>query len=357
MCFEQDEGKNQRNLEKSRKRIGENGIDNDMIELEDWEKKALEGVRFIDLFAGIGAFRMALESFGAECVFSSEWDADAQKTYERNYGEHPAGDITKIDEKEIPPHEVLCAGFPCQPFSISGKKLGFQDTRGTLFFDVARIVKERLPKLVLLENVKNFAAHDGGRTLATVTSALDELGYDVYYDILNAADYGVPQKRERIFFVCFRKDLHVGGFSFPAPLKLEKHLCDFLLPDEETDEYVVERDDVLMIEGAVEHYSNTALRLGMVNKGGQGERIYSPMGTAVTLSAYGGGIGAKTGLYLVNGRIRRLAPRECARIDGFPDTFALPKSRNVAYKQLGNSIVVDVIQWIVRGILGIGSGF
>ena len=321
-----------------------------MINIKKEHQNALNGLTFIDLFAGIGAFRTALESYGARCVFSSEWDLDAQKTYADNYGERPFGDITKVDEKDIPPHDILCAGFPCQPFSISGKQMGFKDTRGTLFFDVARIAKEHSPRILLLENVKHFASHDGGRTLSVVISTLKELGYDVFYDVLNAADFGVAQARERIFFVCFRKDLQIEEFAFPRPLLLKKHLCDYLLPDEETKEYIVNRDDVKM-NGTEEHYSNNTLRIGTVNKGGQGERIYSPLGVAITLSAYGGGAGAKTGLYRINGKIRRLAPRECARLDGFPDTFKIPDNKNSAYKQFGNSIVVDVLQYIIRAII------
>lgn len=321
-----------------------------MITLNKNEKKALSMIRFIDLFAGIGAFRTALESFGGKCVFSCDCDNDAQNTYEMNYGERPNGDITKINEKDIPVHEILCAGFPCQPFSISGKKLGFDDTRGTLFFDVARIVKYHMPNIILLENVKNFASHNKGRTLSVVKTTLNELGYDVYYDILNAANYGVPQKRERIFFVCFRKDLKII-YHFPKPFELKKHLCDILLEDSETRDYIINRNDVVLKDNITEHFSNTSVRIGIVNKGGQGERIYSPMGTAITLSSYGGGVGAKTGLYLVNGKIRKLTPRECARADGFPDTFKMPSNKNIAYKQFGNSVVIDVLQYIIKSIL------
>ena len=322
-----------------------------MIKLNKKQKNALKGVKFCDLFAGIGAFRTALESFGAECVFSSEWDKDAQQTYEMNYGDCPAGDITKIDEKDIPCHDILCAGFPCQPFSISGKQLGFNDTRGTLFFDVARIVKYHKPKVILLENVKNFAAHDNGNTLKVVKNTLDDLGYDVYYDIYNASDYGVPQKRERIFIVCFRKDLNIKDFKAPEKITLKRHVEDITLPADKVVDLVINRDDIFMKDVLIETCSCSPVRIGIVNKGGQGERIYSPKGTAITLSAYGGGVGAKTGLYMIDGVIRRLSPRECARLDGFPDNFKLPANRNVAYKQFGNSIVVDVIQYIVLQIV------
>ena len=318
-----------------------------MIRKSKYIKNMLKGVTFIDLFAGIGAFRTAFESFGAKCVFSCEWDKDAQDTYEANYGERPAGDITKIAESDIPVHDILCAGIPCQPFSISGKRLGFADTRGTLFFEVARIVKYHQPKVVIIENVKNFVVHDSGRTFGVIMNTMDELGYVVYHKVLNAADYGVPQKRERVYIVCVRKDLDNSQFVFPNPIPLKKHLCDLLLSDDETDVYVIDRDDIVLRKRIPKRYSNTPLRIGMINKGGQGERIYSPRGVSITLSAYGGGVGAKTGLYLINNRIRRLAPRECARLDGFRDKFKIPNNKNIAYKQFGNSIVVDVLQYII----------
>ena len=327
-----------------------------MIDIRPPYSSALSGRRFIDLFAGIGAFRLALSSLGAECVFSSEWDRDARNTYFMNYGDMPAGDITQIREEDIPAHDILCAGFPCQPFSVSGRQLGFDDARGTLFFDVARIVRHHRPELVLLENVRNFAVHDGGRTLSTVTGILDGLGYDVHYKVLNAARYGVPQKRDRIYFVCFRKDLSIAGFRFPEPFPLEKHLCDVLEGKEKTGEYIVRRDDIKIKADAGLHYSDTSVRVGTVNRGGQGERIYSTLGTAITLSAYGGGAGAKTGLYLDGSDVRRLSPRECARLDGFPESFLIPDNRNAAYRQFGNSIVIDVLQHILLSAADSGYG-
>lgn len=156
------------------------------------EKKLLKNYKFIDLFAGLGGFRLALESLGAKCVYSNEWDPHAQKVYADNFGHIPEGDITKVDEKTIPNHDILCAGFPCQAFSISGKQRGFEDSRGTLFFDVARIVKEKKPKIVFMENVKNFATHDGGKTLSVVKSTMEELGYTFYQKVLNSVTYGMP---------------------------------------------------------------------------------------------------------------------------------------------------------------------
>ena len=153
--------------------------------LSEYEKSYFKNCTFCDLFAGIGAFRLALESFGAQCVFSCEWDKDAQKVYEKNYGDFPFGDIKKIDKRDISHHNILCAGFPCQPFSLAGKRLGFFDTRGTLFFDVAEIVKYHQPDIVLLENVRNIISHNGGHTLRVILSVLDDLGYDVFYDVYN----------------------------------------------------------------------------------------------------------------------------------------------------------------------------
>src|SRR3989338_1953992 len=209
-------------------------------------------LRFIDLFAGIGGFRIALERQGAECVFSSEWDKYAQITYNENFGEIPAGDITKINEVDIPKHDVLCAGFPCQAFSVSGKRRGFEDTRGTLFFDIARIAKFHKPKVLFLENVKNFAKHDNGKTLETVVKVLDDLGYYVFYEVLNASQYGAPTYRERIYFVCFRKDLDFTSktlsgkpnFNFPQPSMEKIYLKDVLDLSSEFPDLEIKRDDI-----------------------------------------------------------------------------------------------------------------
>lgn len=319
-----------------------------MIEIKE---KTLDGFTFIDLFAGLGGFRLALESLGAKCVYSNEWDEPVQKVYTDNFGDIPEGDITQVDEKDIPDHDILCAGFPCQAFSISGKQRGFADSRGTLFFDVARIVKEKKPKIVFMENVKNFATHDNGRTLEVVKATMEELGYTFYQKVLNAVDYGVPQKRERIYMVCFRNDLKIFDFAYPKPFKLQRHVEDFLLEDAKAvKDLFVDRPDMYFNDTEDNQYSDKTIRLGTVNKGGQGERIYSIKGIAITLSAYGGGIFAKTGGYLIDGKTRKLHPRECARIMGYPDTYKISDSFNQAYKQFGNSVVIDVLQYIAVGI-------
>lgn len=319
--------------------------------MEEIQIKTLIDTTFIDLFAGLGGFRLALESLGSECVFSSEWDLNAQDVYETNFGERPYGDITKIHESSVPDHDILCAGFPCQAFSISGKKLGFEDSRGTLFFDVARIVKHKRPKVVFLENVKNFASHDGGNTLKVVRNTLEELGYTFSAKVLNAADYGVPQARERIYIVAIRNDALASPFSFPQKQKLSTFVEDILLENEEAVQHLyVDRSDLQIANTTQVFNSNRPIRLGIVNKGGQGERIYSPKGVAVTLSAYGGGAFAKTGGYLINGKSRKLHPRECARLMGFPEDYALSPNSNQSYRQFGNSVVVNVLQLVANQI-------
>lgn len=316
----------------------------------------LNNLTYIDLFAGIGGFHQAMDSFGATCVFTSEWDNDCQHTYQENYGIKPYGDITKIYEKDIPKHDIICAGFPCQAFSISGKQKGFEDSRGTLFFDVARIAKYHQPKMLLLENVRNFEKHDNGNTLRIVKATLEEIGYDFFYQVLNASHFGVPQKRERIFMIAFRKDLNVSSFTFPLGSNKPVMLKTFLDKASIHQHLIIQRDDIKLREDVTivpnmfGEYPQKPIRVGTVNKGGQGERIYSPLGHAITLSAYGGGVGAKTGLYLIGKHIRRLSPQECRRITGFPDDFKLHHKPTVSYRQFGNSVVVNVLKAILEQV-------
>lgn len=311
------------------------------------EKPYFKNWTFIDLFAGLGGFRLAMESLGAKCVYSNEWNIPVQTVYYENFGDIPEGDITKVNETTIPDHDILCAGFPCQAFSISGKQQGFEDDRGTLFFDVARIVKEKKPKIVFMENVKNFASHNGGKTLKVIKETMEELGYTFHQRVLNSVDYGIPQNRERIYMVCFRNDIAAKNFSFPQAIKLAKHIEDFLLEDTSLTEHLyVNREDIYYNDVKDNVYSNKSIRLGIVNKGGQGERIYSAKGVAITFSANGGGVFAKTGGYLIHGRPRKLHPRECARLMGYPDSYKISPKANQAYQQLGNSVVIDVLQYI-----------
>jgi len=314
---------------------------------------------FIDLFAGIGGFRIALENLGGKCVFSSEIDKYAGQTYLANFGELPHGDITLEETKQhIPKNfDVLCGGFPCQAFSIAGHRRGFEDARGTLFFDIAEIVKKHRPKVVFLENVKNLVAHDKGKTLRVILRILaQELRYKVSYQVLNASNFGLPQNRERIYIVGFREDIQ-QNFSFPRPTNTQISLENVLENNPQIS--FIDRNDIEIYKEihvqnnlfGKQELPNKPIQIGKVNKGGQGERIYHPIGHAITLSAYGGGIGSKTGLYYIDGKIRKLTPRECARIQGFPDNFVLPNSKNIAYKQFGNSVAIKVVQAICFNIL------
>ena len=310
-----------------------------------------KNIRFFDMFSGIGGFREGLNRAGGfSCVGHCEIDKYADRSYRAIFnteGEWFCNDAKKIRPEELPEFDLLCGGFPCQAFSVAGKRQGFEDARGTLFFDVARIVKAKRPKVVFMENVKNFATHDDGKTLEVVKGTMEELGYKFYQKVLNAVDYGVPQKRERIYMVCFRNDLEINDFKYPKTFELTRHVEDFLLEDEEmVKDLYVDRPDTYYNGVEDNQYSNKSIRLGIVNKGGQGERIYSTKGIAITLSAYGGGVFAKTGGYLINGKTRKLHPRECARIMGYPDSYKICKSANQAYKQFGNSVVIDVLQLI-----------
>lgn len=309
-------------------------------------------LKFIDLFCGIGGFRIALKSLGHDCVFSSDLDKDAQHTYKVNFDETPVGDITKVDASVIPEHQILCGGFPCQPFSISGNQAGFQDSRGTLLHEILRIADHHQPEVLFLENVRNYVSHAGGETLAMTLNLLEEAGYDPFFKVLNSSDFGIPQKRERLYFACFRKDLRISEFEFPQPTKSDVAVEDILLlgGDPMLDDLFIEREDLTLAKEFPESRESKPVRVGTVGKGGQGERIYSSLGHAITLSAYGGGIGAKTGIYLINERLRRLHPRECARLMGFPESFKLHKRRNVCYKLFGNSVVIPVVKKIFQEI-------
>lgn len=315
--------------------------------------------KFIDLFCGIGGFHIALSNLGGECVFSSEIDKQACEVYKDNYGIEPAGDITKIHEDRIPAHDILAAGFPCQSFSISGKQLGFCDARGTLFFDVARIARRHKPKIVLLENVENFSKHNDGKTLAVVKATMEEMGYKFHYAILNASEYGVPQSRVRTYMVCL---LNHHNISFPEATREQICLRDILLSKEETKSFEIDRGLVTIensektSEGLFQLESLLRpVRIGYVKQGRQGERVYADWGHAITFSSHGGGIGAKTGLYLVGGNdgvVRRLHPRECARATGFPESFRFHKSNSASWRMFGNSVVVPVVQRIAEKALG-----
>lgn len=321
-----------------------------MITLTEHEKQGLQRYRFIDLFCGIGGFHLALSSFGAECVFSSDINEKACKVYEKNFKIKPHGDITKIKCKEIPSHDILCAGFPCQPFSISGAKKGFDDKNGKLFFEIIRIARFHKPKVIFLENVSNLEAHDGGNTLKTIKQKLKSIGYRTFAKVLNASDYNVPQSRKRIYIIAFRNNLGIKDFSFPE-VQTQITCVNDILEQTVDSKYTISRNDIVISDDSDHKISKKLIRIGSVGPGRQGERIYSVQGPATTLSSQGGGPGGKTGIYKVGKITRILTPRECARVMGFPDNFILVGTDFDAYTQFGNSVVVNVIQEITKEII------
>ncbi|WP_425364182.1 DNA cytosine methyltransferase [Candidatus Tisiphia endosymbiont of Hybos culiciformis] len=299
--------------------------------------------KFIDLFCGIGGFRIALEEKGMECVFSSDIDKDVQEAYKRNFGEKPMGDISEISERKIPEHDILCAGFPCQPFSISGKQNGLHDINGKLFYEIIRIAQYHKPLILLLENVKNIMNIDNGNVIKTIDTKLDEIGYKVYRHVLNASLFGVPQARERIYFVCIRKDI-VGDIKikYSPPKETNKKIyLENILENNVDKNLFINRDDIV-IEKEITDRDLKPLRVGYLNKGGQGERIYSPLGHSITLSAFGGGAGARTGLYYIDNNIRRLSINECKSLMGFSQSHYVAEGLK-GYQQLGNAVIPRMI--------------
>ena len=327
-----------------------------MIRLPIKYKMALKDYKFIDLFCGIGGFHLALRSFGAKCVFASDIDIRAQSIYKKNFEIVPDGDVISIENKRIPAHDILCAGFPCQAFSVSGTQAGFEDKKtGRLFFEIIRIARYHRPKIILLENVANLHAHNEGKTIQTIVNSLEKIGYSIHKKILSAADYNVPQCRKRLYIIAFRNDLGIANFEFPQKVSLKRRLESVLedLDSQELKDYIIDREYSLREGYQSIQYSpkNPYIRIGEIGKGRQGERIYSVRGCATTLSASSGGLGGRTGIYLINETIRKLTPRECARLMGFPDSFKIAEQKNQAYQQFGNSIVIDVVQRIMIEVI------
>ena len=328
-----------------------------MIDIKEEYKSKLSNVSFIDLFCGIEGFRLALESFRAKCLFSIDNNKQSVNIYDINFNADSYRDITLLDEKDIPHHNILCAGFPCQAFRISEKQKRFEDTRGTLFFDVVRITEYHKPKILFLENIGNLKNHDKGRTFKIIKSTLRLIGYNVYYEILNASKFGVPQARKRIYIIAILKDIDNHNFKSPQETNELISIKNILLPNEECEEFMLQKEYKLDLNKVkkFDKVQNRPLRVGTVNKGGQGDRIYSENGYAITLSADGRGNGARTGLYYIDKKIRKLHPRETARLMGFPEEYILNPSINQAHKQFGNSVIVDMIQYITKEIINDGS--
>lgn len=311
------------------------------------EEKRLKGYTFIDLFSGIGGFHLALSSYGARCVFASEINESAADVYYKNFGIKPKGDIRKVKVQDIPKHDILCGGFPCQAFSISGNQQGFKTEDGKLFFEILRIVKYHKPKMVVLENVKNLLSHDGGKTIEVIEDRLRKLGYTTFKEVLCATDFGVPQARKRIYIVAFRDNFNVRQFDFPKKKGKLKCLED-ILEDDVSERYKISVNYTINENKYIDIVkSKELLRIGSVGLGRQGERIYSIKGQGITLSSQGGGIGGKTGMYYIDNNVRKLTPRECARMMGFPEKFKMAETDSECYKQFGNSVVVNVLQEII----------
>lgn len=318
--------------------------------------------KFIDLFAGIGGFRLALQNLGGKCIFTSEWDKEAQKTYRANFGEVPFGDITKEYVKNFIPDnfDILCAGFPCQAFSIAGKRGGFDDTRGTLFFDVAEIIKCKKPKAIFLENVKGLRSHDKGKTLETILHVLrNDLGYYVPEpQVINAKEFGVPQNRERIYIVGFRKDTGITSFQYPNPLKKKIKFADIKEKKVPATKYFLSTQYVQTLINHKARHEKKGNGFGYeiipddgianaIVVGGMGRErnlVYDHRITDFTPTTHIKGTVNREG-------IRKMTPREWARLQGFPDTYVIPVADASAYKQFGNSVAVPAIQATANTIL------
>jgi DNA (cytosine-5)-methyltransferase 1 len=344
--------------------VAENALQQLLFEVENvpFPTPQNYSFKFIDLFAGIGGFRLALQNLGGKCVFTSEWDKEAQKTYRANFGEVPFGDITKEQVKNYIPNgfDLLCAGFPCQAFSIAGKRGGFDDTRGTLFFDVAEIIKRKKPKAIFLENVKGLKNHDKGKTLATILNVLrNDLDYFVPEpQIINAKDFGVPQNRERIYIVGFHKSTSVKEFSYPKPLRKKVKFSDIKEKKVVPTKYYLSNQYVQTL------INHKARHEGKGN--GFGYEIIPDDGIANAIVV--GGMGRERNLVVdnritdftptthikgeVNRKgIRKMTPKEWAKLQGFPDEFIIPVADASAYKQFGNSVAVPAIEATAKEVL------
>lgn len=312
---------------------------------KDGSSLNVSSYKIIDLFAGIGGIRLGFQNIfkeKAEFVFSSEIDKHAKETYQLNFKELPHGDITKIDEKDIPSHDIILAGFPCQAFSVAGHRKGFEDTRGTLFFDVLRIAKYHKPKVILLENVKGFVGHDKGNTFKVVKSSLEELGYYVHSKILNTKDFGIPQNRERIYIIAFLENV---DFEFPQTIEDEQNI-QTCLEDEISKKYYYEgkplysriKDDVTN-ENSVYQWRRKYVRENKSN-------------VCPTLTANMGTGGHNVPIIKDEKGIRKLTPRECGNFQGFPSNYKMPNfADSHLYKQFGNSVSINVIEKLAQNIM------
>ncbi len=309
--------------------------------------KSKKKFRFIDLFSGIGGFRIAFERAGGRCVFSSDIDKWANETYRMNFGETPTGDITKINSSEIPDHDVLCAGFPCQPFSIAGRRLGFSDTRGTLFFEIERILSDKKPKAFILENVKGLINHKKGDTFVTIERSLKNLGYHIHYKVLNSRDFGVPQNRERIYIVGFR---FKTKFEFPRSLNKKINIRDFLEKNIK-DHYLTD----IASANLNKHHKNFLANKAVDDANPLFATEIRPSRCVFRNDGFSPCLTAKMGtggnnVPVIVSENRKLTVRECLRLQGFPEDFKIKSKNSQSYKQVGNSVTVPVVESIALEI-------
>lgn len=298
---------------------------------------------FIDLFAGIGGIRLPYDELGHHCIFSSEWDKAAADTYEANFGERPQGDITKIKAEDIPPHQLLLAGFPCQAFSIMGKREGFADTRGTMFFEIERILQYHRPAVIMLENVKQLVSHDHGNTFKVIKERLNALGYHLKWKVLNALDFGVPQKRERVIIVGFLSQARQEAFNFDFPI-VPYNLKDILEPDGDIDASYYASEHILN-KRREKTVGKDVFYPSVWHENKAGDISLHPYACALRT-------GASYNYQLING-VRRPTSRELLRLQGFPDSYKIVVSHQEIRRQTGNSVAVPMIRAIATEITNI----
>jgi DNA (cytosine-5-)-methyltransferase len=307
--------------------------------------------KFIDLFCGLGGFRIAMEKIGGECVFSSDNNIEVCKVYEENFGDNPYSDITEVSEKDIPQFDVLCAGFPCQPFSIAGKRMGFNDSRGTMFFEVARIIKHNKPKIAFLENVSGIVSHDSGKTIKVITNTLEELGYVVNTKIMNAKDYGIPQNRNRWYCVAIRKDIYNKKFEFPEKCNLKYTLNDSI-ENKKISDYNSTETAMNNIFKFIDNFKNSDRyyknNFIIANEIRASKCNFRSDGISPCLTAKMGTGG--NNIPVVVELKRKLTEKECLKIMGYPDEYKIKPNNMHSYKQIGNSVVVPLITEIAKKI-------
>jgi len=309
--------------------------------------RKINNIKFIDLFAGIGGFRLALEDKGAECVFSSENDPSAIKTYAANFHEKPSGDITKIPVEEIPKHDILCAGFPCQPFSIGGYRKGFDDTRGTMFFEIERILSEKNPKAFILENVVGILSHNEKRTITTIRKKLKNIDYEIFEKVLDAKDFGLPQNRRRWFCVGFRKDLNVKSFDFPVGKGLKKSVYDLL--EKDVDGHKITKIAAKHIKTHYRNFRKTSEFMTIASEVRPSRCTMRDDGLVPCLTAKMGTGGNNVPVLVEEGR--KLTVKECLQLMGFDKDFQMEENSHQSYKQIGNSVAVPIISSIASKVI------